>query len=651
MKHWYRSLPIKIICFILCIVSLATVAVTVVGAILLANMQFYNKPKSALAEEYVYGRIYQDAYNIVFNALNGNENVAFTSDQTNLRYQIFSPDGDVIASNTPVVLKYDSKAWEYFRYCEVRSSDDGTNYIDLWSDRDDIDGENVYIFCAYINDSMAVDDIYALISRFIDIAYSFRYTIFPIGISALVLAFVFFIWLMCVSARRPRSDELHPGALNHIPFDLLLAFIVAMFVFAILATDGFYYYSDVGTAICIIAASFIAANIALGLCMSISARIKQRTLLTNTVTWMCCKFLWRILKWALAFLRRLLKGFGKVFRGIGGLFANIPLIWRTSLIILVVSLIELIVVLLSWWEPDNLILWWIAEKIVLVPIVMYSALFLRKLQKGGEALAKGDLEYRIDTGMMFWDFKRHGENLNSISDGMAAAVEQRLQSERMKAELITNVSHDIKTPLTSIINYAGLIAEEECGSEKHREYAEVLVRKSEHLKRLLEDLVEISKASSGNLEIVLTPCDAGVLLTQAAGEFEQRCQAADLELITTQPETPVRIMADSRRIWRVFENLMNNACKYSLIGSRVYLSLERVGNNAVFTLRNTSRTALNISPDELMERFVRGDASRSTEGNGLGLSIARSLTELQGGSMDISIDGDLFKVILTFPII
>ena len=179
----------------------------------------------------------------------------------------------------------------------------------------------------------------------------------------------------------------------------------------------------------------------------------------------------------------------------------------------------------------------------------------------------------------------------------------------------------------------------------------MLVRKSEHLKRLLEDLVEISKASSGNLEIVLTPCDAGVLLTQAAGEFEQRCQAADLELITTQPETPVRIMADSRRIWRVFENLMNNACKYSLIGSRVYLSLERVGNNAVFTLRNTSRTALNISPDELMERFVRGDASRSTEGNGLGLSIARSLTELQGGSMDISIDGDLFKVILTFPII
>jgi signal transduction histidine kinase len=163
--------------------------------------------------------------------------------------------------------------------------------------------------------------------------------------------------------------------------------------------------------------------------------------------------------------------------------------------------------------------------------------------------------------------------------------------------------------------------------------------------------VEISKANTGNLEVSLSPCDAGVLLTQTAGEFEEKCRSAGFELITECPNTSVRILADSRRIWRVFENLMGNACKYSLPGSRIYLSLKAEGGEARFTFRNTSRAALNVSPEELMERFVRGDAARTTEGNGLGLSIARSLTELQGGRMELAIDGDLFKVMLCFPLL
>jgi signal transduction histidine kinase len=171
------------------------------------------------------------------------------------------------------------------------------------------------------------------------------------------------------------------------------------------------------------------------------------------------------------------------------------------------------------------------------------------------------------------------------------------------------------------------------------------------LKRLLDDLVEISKAQSGNLDVELTPCDANVLLTQASGEYIQKCENAGLELVTAIPEGRIRIMADGRRIWRVFENLLNNAVKYSLSGSRVYISLARYGDFASFTFRNTSKTMLNITPDELTERFVRGDTSRSTEGNGLGLSIAKSLTELQNGKMDIDIDGDLFKVTLLFPIV
>ena len=250
---------------------------------------------------------------------------------------------------------------------------------------------------------------------------------------------------------------------------------------------------------------------------------------------------------------------------------------------------------------------------------------------------------------MLFDFKRHGENLNSISEGMGKAVEKQLKSERMKTELITNVSHDIKTPITSIINYAGLIFDEPCDCMNHREYSVVLMKKADSLKRLLNDLVEVSKASTGNMDVELSECDASVLLTQLCGEFEDKCTIESLEFITQQPATALLFKADSRRIWRVFENLLNNACKYSLPGSRVYMSVEERMGDVVFIIRNTSKAPLNISADELTARFVRGDSSRSTEGSGLGLSIAKSLTELQGGTMDISIDGDLFKVTLTFP--
>ena len=268
--------------------------------------------------------------------------------------------------------------------------------------------------------------------------------------------------------------------------------------------------------------------------------------------------------------------------------------------------------------------------------------------KASHALASGDLSYQVDTSKMIWDLKKHGEDLNSIGKGMAIAVEDRLKSERMKTELITNVSHDIKTPLTSIINYADLIHKEKTNSKKIGEYAEVLLRQSVRLKRLLEDLVEASKASSGNLDVVFSPCDASIFLEQAQGEYEEKLKEAKLELITSKPDHEVMIMADPRRMWRIFDNLMNNICKYALSGTRVYLSLEEDKDKAIITFKNTSRDALNIPAEELMERFKRGDESRNSEGNGLGLSIAQSLAQLQNGDLSLSIDGDLFKAILTF---
>ena len=226
-----------------------------------------------------------------------------------------------------------------------------------------------------------------------------------------------------------------------------------------------------------------------------------------------------------------------------------------------------------------------------------------------------------------------------------------MKSERMKTELITNVSHDIKTPLTSIINYADLIGKVETDNTTIKEYADVLHRQSEKLKRLIDDLIEASKASTGNIELNMERCDLNVIIPQITGEYNDRLNEMGLSLITKVPEEPVLIMADGRRLWRVFDNLMGNILKYSLPGTRVYITMVRQNGEAIIVFKNTSRDPIDLTPEELTERFVRGDESRNTEGNGLGLSIAKSLVELQGGAISLYADGDLFKVILRFPLI
>ena len=234
---------------------------------------------------------------------------------------------------------------------------------------------------------------------------------------------------------------------------------------------------------------------------------------------------------------------------------------------------------------------------------------------------------------------------------MSAAVEERMKSERFKSELITNVSHDIKTPLTSIINYVDLMQAEQIDNPKVQEYLAVLDRQSKRLKKLTNDLVEASKASSGAIQVHFEDVDACELLQQATGEYSERLAASALTPVFSLPEHPVYIHADGALLWRVIDNLLSNICKYALPGTRVYLSAETNGETLTISAKNISRAALNIPPDELMERFVRGDSSRNSEGSGLGLSIARSLTTLMGGTFDLEIDGDLFKAKLSFPII
>lgn len=265
-------------------------------------------------------------------------------------------------------------------------------------------------------------------------------------------------------------------------------------------------------------------------------------------------------------------------------------------------------------------------------------------------ISEGNTTYKINTQAFYGKERELAENINHISTGLETALQEKVRSERLKTDLITNVSHDIKTPLTSIINYVDLIKREGIEDPKILGYLDVLEQKSHRLKTLTEDLVEASKASSGNLKLEIASIDFVELIQQTNGEFEEKFSLRHLELVSDLPDESFFIEADGRYLWRVLENLYNNAFKYAMEHSRVYVDIIQVEDMVVFTMKNISENPLNIRADELTERFVRGDVARTTEGSGLGISIAKSLTELQGGQFMLYIDGDLFKASVAFPI-
>ena len=285
---------------------------------------------------------------------------------------------------------------------------------------------------------------------------------------------------------------------------------------------------------------------------------------------------------------------------------------------------------------------------VLMGLCWWSAGFGR-VRKGTEIIAAGNLNHQIETAHLPADLRGHAEVLNNISDGLAASVNEQMKSERFKAELITNVSHDLKTPLTSIINYVNLLKATDQTDPRAQSYIEVLDRKSLRLKKLTEDLVEASKASTGVLAVNREKIGMAQLLDQALGEYEEKLEEKHLTVVRTVPEGESYVYADGRHLWRVIDNLLSNCAKYALEGTRVYIELVRGKGSVSLSVKNISREALNVPPERLMERFVRGEESRSTEGSGLGLSIARSLTELQGGTFELAVDGDLFKAVVTLP--
>ena len=504
-----------------------------------------------------------------------------------------------------------------------------------------------------VNPSLSKEDEYALIYHQAEQFYDNRNVIPVVCCAGTILALLCFIFLLCSAGHKNGREGITPSAIHEIHLDVYTVVVaVGAFIGLYLAVGWIGVNSSMINLIVLVvlfAAEVIWCTLYF---MELAIRLKMGKWWQNTI-------LYRVFR----FFGRFCKGF---FRGIVKLIRGIPVVWRTVLLCLAVCVAEFFGLMLFYHDTGVLLFFWAIEKVILCGAITFVALMCKELQEGSEALSDGDLNHKLDTSHMVLSFKEHGENLNRIGEEISGAVEQRMKSEHLKTELITNVSHDIKTPLTSIINYADLIGKEASGDAKDTgdgagtetaqereqhisEHAEVLLRQSQKLKKLLDDLLEASKATTGNLEVHPEVCDVSVLLSQAVGEYEQRFAEKKLETIVKQPEETVKVMADGRHLWRVFDNLLNNIYKYAQEGSRVYLNVEHDGQNVSIIFRNMSAYPLEMSPEELEERFTRGDRSRHMEGNGLGLSIAKSLTELQNGDMQIVTDGDLFKVVITLP--
>lgn len=459
-----------------------------------------------------------------------------------------------------------------------------------------------------------------------------------VALLSLAAEIVLLVYLACVSARRAGREEAVAGWQEKIPLDLYLflgGFAVVMLVLvAGEAVNGSWSFEPIflaAVALCITAAWVFV----LGFWMTLCARVKLGGWWKNTVILWTLRWCVRAAKWnwrAVCEMCRVFLGFVRA----------LPLVWRTAVIT------TALVIFGAVFAREAPVLYVLLGVLLILAVCAFS-MQLRRLQKGGEALAAGDLTAQVDTKRMYFDLRRHGENLNAISRGMSIAVERQLKSERMKTELITNVSHDIKTPLTSIVNYVDLLQREDTTPEQRAEYLAVLDRQAHKLKKLTVDLVEMSKASTGNLPCTIARRSVRELIDQAVGEYAERLSLARLEPVITLPNEELYCLCDGTLLWRVMDNLLSNVCKYACPGTRVYIGARRAGGTVEFSFKNISRDALNIPPEELMERFVRGDSARASEGSGLGLNIAKSLVELQKGGLSLAIDGDLFKISFVLP--
>ena len=493
------------------------------------------------------------------------------------------------------------------------------------------------IYACVKNEDIGEFQIYNTMYNIVSQTYQSAPSVLVISAFLLVIACIYIIFSI---GHKKDEEGIYTDSLDKISFEIvaiisgtLLTFegVVLITLFKIIADITNITASMLNTGIisCILMGIVIYVTLAITL-VTIIRRIKAKIFWKNTL---CYKFI----KWVKRNTTDL------VFKDINTtkklvLVFGAFIVIQSILIVAALSGFIYVLLLLGFWY-------------ILFRILLEKFTGMNKIRNKIENMYRGDVDNPLNEEEFKGEQKEIAKELNDISGGLSNAINEAMKSERLKTELITNVSHDIKTPLTSIINYVDLMKNENIENPKVQEYLEILDNKSQRLKKLTEDLVEASKASSGNIKLTIEKLNLKELIKQVRGEFEDKFEKRGLTIIETLPEEEIYIEADSRYMYRVLENMYVNISKYALENSRVYIDVEKENDTAKVILKNISKDKLNISVDELMQRFVRGDSARSTEGSGLGISIAKSLTELQNGKFNIYLDGDLFKVVIEFKIV
>lgn len=500
-----------------------------------------------------------------------------------------------------------------------------------------------FVFVSAVDTSYPIQDSFYAENQLFEKYASSGTVIAVLGMIAFGMLIVCLVWLTIVAGRSNRDDELHLNWFDAWKTEVAATVVIVLWLIPVLLsgsilslTDLFMdlnndlatlygYYNFVMNSIpYVIGGGILAAYTCLMFLvgyLSLVRRLKAGTMWKNSVLHMIVQFVHQV-------------------------SINIGSVWKVVIIFGGLFLIHGAAQI-----SGHSVLFVILLPIDIVAFVylVYQTIGKKKIKQGISQIAHGEIDYKIDTTGLSGEQKEVAELVNVIGTGLNKAVEKSVKNERLKTDLITNVSHDIKTPLTSIINYVELLKQENFEDPKIRRYIEVLEQKSQRLKTLTEDVVEASKVSSGNISLDMMNLNLVEMIQQTSGEFQEKFAARNLEEVLNLPEEEAMICVDGRRTWRVLENIYNNAAKYAMEGSRIYADLTVLEDQVLFTLKNVSAYPLNISADELTERFIRGDISRSTEGSGLGLSIAKTLTEMQKGQFELYLDGDLFKVTIRFP--
>lgn len=562
-----------------------------------------------------------------------------------LKYANFKKQADNITYNTG----FDTDVWKY-------------DYLFSWIMENLYELNDNYIICTFYVNEWNPSSL-----KFESMRYSFQYlsykyneSIAPFYVSASIF-FLLLLFLIPLIGHKKGIKEIALSRFDRLYMEIIGAifFLVAMLYIVFLADildnvsrmSNYTYITSMEMPIMLF---YIPVMIITLLTFTtVIKRIKTHTFIKSfyiaKITLFIYKVFKKIVKYVLLSIKNTLK---KIISTWKSFFLFRSTTMQMLIMLIVFLLYESVFILFTigsgYYGPGLLFMF--------IGFLAFSYFLIRlggdinQMLDAAEKISNGSINTTIDPDAVITPMKNLAHQMNSISTGLTAAVEARIKSERLKTELITNVSHDIKTPLTSIITYVDLLDKEDLNNEKAHEYIAVLKEKSWRLKTLIEDLVEASKASTGNIILTIEKLNLSELLKQSAGEFEDRFSERELELILNLPDEPVIISADGKSTYRIIDNLFSNATKYALAHTRIYVDVMIDSKFAYTVIKNISSERLNISTDELLERFVRGDSSRNTEGSGLGLSIANSLSDLQGGSFDIHVDGDLFKVTVKLPL-